>query len=87
MNIHEISTAEEKLRNEPENITDDVLFRIKTDDLNYIENEIEDTNIKKVLTRKCDTDTLPNDEFNKVFSQKTHDIISYVSWDIHVISV
>ncbi len=76
--IIDISEGEDVNRKNPELITNSMIKTITIDELEY-----EPTDFDKhiVLTGSKTREQISNDNFNKEFSKKTFDLLTYIHWD------
>ena len=81
--ILNISTAENNLRKDENLITNDMTYPVSTARLRYVKGI---PTSKLVLTGTQNRETISNHEFNMEFSKKTHDLLTYVSWNNLVVA-
>ncbi len=82
-NIVKISDTEDKLRESSSNINDNLLFVVKTKQLEYTKANFGD---KIVLTGSKTRETISDEVFNMEFSRKTYDLLTYLNWDNVVVA-
>lgn len=80
--IISIGDAEDVIRKTPELITNSMVKSITIDELEYSP-EYEPINFDEhiVLTGSKTRELISNDNFNKEFSKKTFDLLTYIHWD------
>ena len=81
--ILNISTEENDLRKDEKLITSEMAYPVSTKKLQYVRNIPVS---KIVLTGTPNRDTINDNEFNMEFSKKTHDLLTYISWNNVVIA-
>lgn len=81
--ILNISTEENELRKDEKLITNDMAYPVSTKKLQYVKNIPVS---KIVLTGTPNRDTINDNEFNMEFSKKTHDLLTYISWNNVVVA-
>lgn len=82
-NIIAIGNAEDNLRKNPLTITNSLVKPISIDKLVYEPNDFGE-NI--VLSGNKKREVISNDSFNKEFSKKTFDLLTYIHWDNVVVA-
>jgi len=81
--ILNISTEENDLRKDEKLITSEMAYPVSTKKLQYVRNIPVS---KIVLTGTPNRDTINDNEFNMEFSKKTHDLLTYISWNNVVVA-
>jgi hypothetical protein len=73
-----IGESEDDIRSNQYLITNSMIKSITIDELEYIPTDFSDS---IVLTGSKIREQISNDDFNKEFSKKTFDLLTYIHWD------
>ena len=73
-----IGESEDAIRSNQDLITNSMIKSITIDELEYIPTDFADS---IVLTGSKIREQISNDDFNKEFSKKTFDLLTYIHWD------